>query len=361
MGGAASTSPTWSRARFGAHDALEWNLRVLIQVCNAVHFAHQRGILHRDSQARERDGRRARRGLRPRLGHRRQPHATTAAGGCRWRATPREVAGTPSYMAPEMWAAKPDRGSRRAPTSICSARCCSSPRRRAAASGREPRRMCARRPMPGRACRRARPGCLPKSAGGRWRPGPRSAQRARWSCGGSSRPISSVAAPSSSADEAERGLGGCARAHRAERDRKVATASSAPAASASSRRWRDAPTSLAPHKRPRGGGGDDDRLRDRGRRSQVGGGAVGVVAVGVAGATRARRRRPARARRARRRAQQAGGARPAARQSRRPAYAPLLRRGVRLDSGRLRRWSTGCSCPTRSCRIGSSSPIRRGS
>jgi serine/threonine protein kinase len=32
----------------GAADALEWNLRTFLAVCNAVHFAHQRGVLHRD-------------------------------------------------------------------------------------------------------------------------------------------------------------------------------------------------------------------------------------------------------------------------------------------------------------------------
>lgn len=36
------------RERFGAEDLLEWNLRVLMQVANAVSFAHSRGILHLD-------------------------------------------------------------------------------------------------------------------------------------------------------------------------------------------------------------------------------------------------------------------------------------------------------------------------
>lgn len=36
------------RERFGAEDLLEWNLRILMQVCNAIRFAHSRRIVHRD-------------------------------------------------------------------------------------------------------------------------------------------------------------------------------------------------------------------------------------------------------------------------------------------------------------------------
>lgn len=89
------------RERFGAEDLLEWNLQVLMQVCNAVRFAHSRGVLHRDLKpenvmigsfgevylvdwglavALEDDGRG------------RLPLASEA----------RAMAGTPLYMAPEM-------------------------------------------------------------------------------------------------------------------------------------------------------------------------------------------------------------------------------------------------------------------
>jgi eukaryotic-like serine/threonine-protein kinase len=89
------------KARFGADDLLEHNLRILVQLCNAVSLAHSRGIVHRD--------------LKPdnvmvgRFGEvylvdwgiavsleddpsGRMPLASEAT----------EMAGTPSYMAPEM-------------------------------------------------------------------------------------------------------------------------------------------------------------------------------------------------------------------------------------------------------------------
>ena len=40
--------PDEVKARFGRDDLLVWNVEVLINVCNAVEYAHDRGILHRD-------------------------------------------------------------------------------------------------------------------------------------------------------------------------------------------------------------------------------------------------------------------------------------------------------------------------
>jgi len=36
------------RERFGEEDLLEWNLKILLQVIDAIRFAHSRGIIHRD-------------------------------------------------------------------------------------------------------------------------------------------------------------------------------------------------------------------------------------------------------------------------------------------------------------------------
>ncbi len=86
-------------------DALEWHLRVLIQVCNAVQYAHERGVVHRDlkldnvivgnhGEVYLLDW-----GLAVALHDASSTHLPAAA-------TIRSPQGTPGYMAPEM--AAPD-------------------------------------------------------------------------------------------------------------------------------------------------------------------------------------------------------------------------------------------------------------
>lgn len=87
--------------RFAASDPLEWNLRVFLQVASAIHYAHSRGIVHRD--------------VKPEnvmVGTFGEVYVvdwglavtTNDDGGGRLprAADARELAGTPCYMAPEM-------------------------------------------------------------------------------------------------------------------------------------------------------------------------------------------------------------------------------------------------------------------
>jgi len=87
--------------RFGAADPLEHNLRVLVQVCNAVSLAHARGVVHRD--------------LKPEnvmIGSFGEVYVVDwgiavaltpdPAGRLPLASAANEMAGTPCYMAPEM-------------------------------------------------------------------------------------------------------------------------------------------------------------------------------------------------------------------------------------------------------------------
>lgn len=84
-----------------AKDALAWHLRVLMQVCDAIHYAHSRGILHLD--------------LKPdnvMVGNFRDVYVVDWGVACSMREEHRgllpmadevaEVIGTPAYIAPEM-------------------------------------------------------------------------------------------------------------------------------------------------------------------------------------------------------------------------------------------------------------------
>jgi len=90
-----------ARARYGAEDLLEYNLRILLQLCNAVSLAHARGVLHRD--------------LKPEnvmIGSFGEVYlvdwgiavslTADALGRLPLAVDQNEMAGTPYYMAPEM-------------------------------------------------------------------------------------------------------------------------------------------------------------------------------------------------------------------------------------------------------------------
>ncbi|MCC6878113.1 MAG: serine/threonine protein kinase [Sandaracinaceae bacterium] len=105
-------APRAIKDRFGVDDPLEWNLRTLMQVCNAVRFAHSRKVLHRD--------------LKPEnvmIGAFGEVYVVDwgiavaleddGTGRLPLAADAKELAGTPCYMAPEMLGGKESRLSER--------------------------------------------------------------------------------------------------------------------------------------------------------------------------------------------------------------------------------------------------------
>ena len=109
--------------RYGARDALEWNLRILMQVCNAVHFAHSRGVIHRD--------------LKPEnvmIGEFGEVYVLDwglavslrddSAGRLPLAKDATEMAGTPCYMAPEMLGGEASRLTERSDVYLLGATLC---------------------------------------------------------------------------------------------------------------------------------------------------------------------------------------------------------------------------------------------
>jgi serine/threonine-protein kinase len=98
--------PSAVTRRFGASDALEWHLRTFMQVCSAIHFAHRRGIIHRDIKP-----------ANVMLGEFGEVYvldwgiavALTDDGSDRFPLASEAIglAGTPKYMAPEMFLGDP--------------------------------------------------------------------------------------------------------------------------------------------------------------------------------------------------------------------------------------------------------------